>query len=60
MKAEREQCGAAAMSHPTEIADADESRWQHVHESIEGCAISQGDQSVIGNGHTMGVLAEIP
>ena len=82
-QAECEGCSSAAMSHPAEIADADESRRQHVqqessHELVDGQshqtllvavsgiapaksdhAVGQGDQSVVGNGHTMGILAEI-
>jgi hypothetical protein len=71
------------MSHPAEIADADESRRQHVQqessqELVDGqrhqtlfvvvsgiapaksdCTIGEGDESMVGNRHTMGVLAEI-
>ena len=32
LNAEWEQCAAAAMSHPTKVADADESRRQHVQQ----------------------------
>jgi len=32
LRAERERCAAAAMSHPAEIADADECRRQHVQQ----------------------------
>src|SRR5215471_12060832 len=71
------------MSHPAEIADADESSRQHVQqesaqELVDGQrhqtllavvsgiapaksdhAIGKSDQPMVGNGHTMGVLAEI-
>ena len=83
MKAEREQRAAAAMSHPTEVADADESRRQHVQQEsaqelvdrqrhqallilVSGIAPAEGDDAVgkrdeamVGDRHTMGVLAEI-
>jgi hypothetical protein len=83
LQAERKRCAAAAMSHPTEIADADECRRQHVqqessqelvnrqrHQTLlvvvsriapakSDQAISHANESMVGNRHTMGVLAEI-
>jgi hypothetical protein len=83
LQAERKRCAAAAMSHPTEIADADECRRQDVQqessqELVDGqrhqallvvvsriapaksdYAIGKIDESIVGNRHTMGVLAEI-
>jgi hypothetical protein len=71
------------MSHPAEIADADESRRQHVRQEssqelvdgqrhqtllvvVSGIAPAKGDhaisnahESMVGNRHAMGVLAEI-
>jgi hypothetical protein len=71
------------MSHPAEIADADESRRQHMQQEssqelvdgqrhqtllvvVSGIApaksdrtVGEGDESMVGNRYTMGVLAEI-
>jgi hypothetical protein len=67
------------MSHPAEMADADESRWQHMQgessqKLVDGQrqqtllvvvsriaptesdqAIGKGDETMVGNGDTMGV-----
>src|SRR5215467_11088625 len=83
LQAERKRCAAASMSHPAEIADADESRWQHMQQEssqelvngqrhqtllvvVSGIAptksdqtIRERDESMVGNGYAMGVLAEI-
>src|SRR5262245_6631862 len=80
---ERKRCAAASRSHPAEIADAEQSRRQHMpqesseelvngqrHQTllvvVSGIAptksdqtIRERDESMVGNGYAMGVLAEI-
>jgi hypothetical protein len=48
LQAKRERCASASMSHPAEIADADESRRQHVQqESSQELVDGQRHQTLL-------------